>query len=309
MIHVLLLILKITGILLLVLLGLILAVLLCILFVPVRYRLKGSRHEELKAFGQVFWLLHAVSLSARYQEKELDIKLKLFGITLWPRKKKEKKRREAAKEDGREILLSAPISPPTPDDALGQEIPQTPKQEEELQTGGFKPVQTFSPPPSPGFVRRIFLRIRGFFAGFWEKVQKIKFSILGIYDKLRNMKNTARSLLCWIQEEQNQKNIRFLADCLKQVFRHILPRKGNIRLVFGFEDPSSTGQVLAWVSPFYPLYGRVLTLEPVFDQPVLEGEGDVRGRIRLFALLRIGFRIRRNREVWNMLISMREKRI
>ena len=233
MVHVLLLILKIIGILLLVLLGLVLAVLLCVLFVPVRYRIQGSRHGKLQASGQVSWLLHAVSFRARYQKEELDLRLKLFGITLWPRKKKEKKkeRKEPEKEDGREVLLSEPV--PAPDIVDSFELPPSDQQ--------------VSSEPAPGFFHRIFIRIRRFLTGFLEKVQKIKFSILGICDKLRDIKNTAGSLLSWFQDESNQKNIRFLADCLKQVFKHIFPKKGTLRLVFGFEDPSSTGQVLAWL--------------------------------------------------------------
>ena len=130
--------------------------------------------------------------------------------------------------------------------------------------------------------------------------------MLGICDKLRNIKETAGNLIRWIQDEGNQKNIRFLADCLKRVLKHVFPRKGTLRLVFGFDDPSSTGQVLAWVGPFYPLYGQIVTLQPVFDRSILEGEGDVRGRIRLFTILRIGFQIRRNRDVWNMLKKLRQ---
>ena len=92
MIHILLLILKIAGILLLVLLGLVLAALLCLLFVPVRYRIQGSRHGQLQAHGQLSWLLHIITLHGWYQSQELEVKLKLFGFTLWPRQKKEKKK-------------------------------------------------------------------------------------------------------------------------------------------------------------------------------------------------------------------------
>lgn len=304
MIHILLLILKIAGILLLVLLGLVLAALLCLLFVPVRYRIQGSRHGQLQAHGQLSWLLHIITLHGWYQSQELEVKLKLFGFTLWPRQKKEKKRKrtaesveESGQEDGREILLSEELAPPKAEDSSDQESfnqearaqnkERIPSKAEETQSG-----------PRIEF-RRIFRR-------FSEKLQKIKFSILGICDKLRNIKETAGNLIRWIQDEGNQKNIRFLADCLKRVLKHIFPRKGTMRLVFGFDDPSSTGQVLAWVGPFYPLYGQIVTLQPVFDRSILEGEGDVWGRIRLFTILRIGFQIRRNRDVWNMLKKLRQ---
>ena len=78
-------------------------------------------------------------------------------------------------------------------------------------------------------------------------------------------------------------------------------------MTFGFEDPYSTGQVLALAGPFYPLYSRFADLNPVFeDRFILEGEGDVRGRIRLFGLLKIGLKVRRNRKAWNMIRRLRQ---
>ena len=81
MLHILLLILKIIGIVLLVILGFLLAAVLLVLLVPLRYRLDGSWHGGPAGQVRVTWLLHAVSVLAAY-ENGLDITAKLFGFTV-----------------------------------------------------------------------------------------------------------------------------------------------------------------------------------------------------------------------------------
>ena len=60
MIHILLMILKVIGVILLVILGLILAAVLLILFVPVRYRVDVSFEGKPDGEAAVSWLLHLV---------------------------------------------------------------------------------------------------------------------------------------------------------------------------------------------------------------------------------------------------------
>lgn len=76
--EIILLILKILGFVLLGLLGLALLLLLTVLFVPVRYKAKGSKHEELRAEGRVTWLLHALRIRAVYEDGKLKTKGKLL---------------------------------------------------------------------------------------------------------------------------------------------------------------------------------------------------------------------------------------
>ena len=71
MVHILLTILKITGIVLLALLVLLLLLLASILFAPVRYsgriRKQEKGFEKMEIRGRVSWLLRAVSLSGAYE--------------------------------------------------------------------------------------------------------------------------------------------------------------------------------------------------------------------------------------------------
>ena len=80
MIHILFLILKIIGWILLFLLVILLLLILTILFYPVKYRFsaKGENTlDTLVAYGKVSWLFHLISGSASYEHGELKWKLRL----------------------------------------------------------------------------------------------------------------------------------------------------------------------------------------------------------------------------------------
>ena len=82
MLEIILLILKIIGIVLLSILGLVVLILLLILFVPVRYKAQGEKHEEIKAEGRVTWLLHLLRIRITYTDGKLKTKGKLLFFTI-----------------------------------------------------------------------------------------------------------------------------------------------------------------------------------------------------------------------------------
>ena len=81
-------ILKIIGILLLSILGILLLLVALVLCVPIRYHVEGNEEEERQIAGKVHWLLHVVSFSFSYEEKQFGYRLRIFGIPILPRKKK-----------------------------------------------------------------------------------------------------------------------------------------------------------------------------------------------------------------------------
>lgn len=83
MLHIILMILKVIGIILLTVLGIILALLLLILFLPVRYRGHLVREEgPMKADVTASWLLRLACADYHYEDKKGVLKLKIFGKTL-----------------------------------------------------------------------------------------------------------------------------------------------------------------------------------------------------------------------------------
>ncbi len=112
MLHIILLILKIIGIILLIILGVLLSAIFCALFVPVRYRIKLGREEgedkpPFVASVKITWLLHFVNILIRYPSDVIvRVRLTVIPILRLPGKEKksaktppdEKPRKDVKKE-------------------------------------------------------------------------------------------------------------------------------------------------------------------------------------------------------------------
>lgn len=82
MIHVILMILKIIGIILLCILGLLLFIFLSVLFVPARYRVSASYYGKPKAVARATWFLHLLSVSMVFENNKVRYKFKIAGFSL-----------------------------------------------------------------------------------------------------------------------------------------------------------------------------------------------------------------------------------
>lgn len=95
MLHILLLILKIIGIVLLCILGVLILGLVCALFVPVRYRIEAVRREgegdpPVAVTVKVTWLLHVVNVLVRFAGS-LSVRARLTVFTVFRLPKREKR--------------------------------------------------------------------------------------------------------------------------------------------------------------------------------------------------------------------------
>lgn len=102
MIHILLVILKIMGIVLLVILGLLLGILLAVLFIPVRYKAEGNYHGQLLLSVCATWFFHILVFGAVYEGEGMACSLKVLGFRLWHNREKDPAR---DLEDGLETIL------------------------------------------------------------------------------------------------------------------------------------------------------------------------------------------------------------
>ena len=104
MLHIILLILKITGILLLCILGILLLAVCCVLFVPLRYRIEVFREEgegkpSVNVRIRITWLLHLINILLCYPA-EVYVRARIFLFTIFrmPKKEKKGKKSEAQKD-------------------------------------------------------------------------------------------------------------------------------------------------------------------------------------------------------------------
>lgn len=320
-------ILKLIGILILIVLGLVLAVIFSVLFVPVRYRAEGSCHESLKGKASISWFLHLISLTASY-DGDLHVDFRI----LWFHPGREKPEKETAgemlEENSPQIpeensektleenVASANTNPEEQKKDSGQELkerveaaevtktepdlPDVPKENETAYSTENAGKTTEPEQKTKEHKSRLSIlmeRFRRFWISWKKRICSIPRKLQRFVKKLKQGKQQWDAIWNFLQDEENK-----AAFCLakKQIFgiiRHVLPRKMAGKLRFGFGDPYRTGQVLTWISPFYPLYGRTVQVTPDFLEICLEGELKLKGRIRLATLLFFVFRMLQNKNI------------
>lgn len=306
MLHVLLLILKITGIVIACILGLVILVVTAVLFVPVRYKVNADYHDRFKAQAKVSWL-GILRLMISYDE-ELDIKAKAFFIKVYnnndenskvseqkkAKKKKEKKPEEnifsasdkdveklTEKEEKPQIKMAEAVN------ETKEDVQNVKEAVSEDESGNIQNRSFFNKVKDKCFV--IYTKIKEIIKLIRDTVKKIS----GAADRLKEKVSKAKE---FVTDEDNRALFHFLVEQLKALIKVIKPKKYRINARIGFEDPATMGKVLAYVSILYGMSGVDLSLEPVFGENVKEGSIFLKGNIRIFTVLVIALRVYRNEQ-------------
>ncbi len=306
MLHVLLLILKITGIVIACILGLVILVVTAVLFVPVRYRVNADYHGRFKAHAKVSWL-GILRLLVSYDE-ELDIKAKALFITVYnnndenskasehkkAKKKKEKKPEEnifsvsdkeaeklAEKEEKPQIKMAEAVN------EIKEDVQDVKETVSEDESGDTQKKSFFDKVKDKCFV--IYTKIKEIIKLIKDTVNKVS----GAADRLKEKVSKAKE---FVTDEDNKALFHFLVEQLKALIKVIRPKKYRINARIGFEDPATMGKVLAYVSILYGMSGVDLSLEPVFGENVKEGSIFLKGNICIFSVLLIALRVYRNEQ-------------
>ena len=306
MLHVLLLILKITGIVIACILGLVILVVTAVLFVPVRYKVNADYHDRFKAQAKVSWL-GILRLMISYDE-ELDIKAKAFFITVYnnndenskvseqkkAKKKKEKKPEEnifsasdkdveklTEKEEKPQIKMAEAVN------ETKEDVQNVKEAVSEDESGNIQNRSFFNKVKDKCFV--IYTKIKEIIKLIRDTVKKIS----GAADRLKEKVSKAKE---FVTDEDNKALFHFLVEQLKALIKVIKPKKYRVNARIGFEDPATMGKVLAYVSILYGMSGVDLSLEPVFGENVKEGSIFLKGNICIFSVLVIALRVYRNEQ-------------
>ncbi len=320
------LILKIVCIVVLAVIGLALSVILLALFVPVRYRFWCSYGEGVRAKVKVTWLWHLLSVLATY-DQSMKFTVRLLGFPLGG-SKKGKTEDESQEDEEWEFEM--------PDKQAGQTNQEetTAEGAEEKPGGRDEGLRTDAPEPgeqndallqdADGYSEEVSQKKRAALDETAkdrkekrQKTQKVspkrpfegivrilRTRFQALCDKIKTVEEKRKAICDFFKDPANQKSIRQILRMVK----HILPRKLTGSVVFGFEDPSVTGQVSALLSFAYARYGDALSITPVFDESVLEAEGKGRGRIFLGVVLFWCVRVLMNRNFRKLLFKRRRKR-
>lgn len=330
MLHIIIFILKIIGILLLVILGLILLLVSSVLFVPITYKVRAERKDGVIQVRAVAgWMFRLLSVHYRLHTSQEPMQLlqgRILGIPAWkplePKKEKPKKAEKKSKEkqskpkqmeakqleqkaevkssDKAKERLKKDLTPGTAVATIPQPEPEVSRQEQPQD----KQAQT--KPPRQSILKKLLYAIRRIYG----KITAIGRGLFSLVVKLLHMPEKASETIGTLTDfwnlEENVKARESIWRELKFLWKHSRPRKADLTLHFGFEDPSWTGQcmgVLSILNVWYP--GRIF-LKPEFEQEIFEGTLYIKGHMMLAVPLLSIFRLWRDENVMKMYRRFRQ---
>ena len=313
MLHVLLLILKITGIVIACILGLVIIVVAAVLFVPVRYKADADYHGKFKAHAKLSWL-GILRVLVSYDE-ELAIKAKALFITIYSnnqKKEKTSKHRTSKKKKTKhseENIFSVnddeakklTENEKKPQIKMAEAVSDT-KEDTQAVKKNVEDIKESAESLKETVSKDEFKTTQN--KNFFDKVKdkcfviytKIKEIINLVKDTVKKVSGAADKLKEIVTDEDNKALFHFFVEQLKTLIKVIRPKKYRINARLGFEDPATMGKVLAYISIFYGMSGVDLSLEPVFGENIKEGSIFLKGNIRIFSVLVIALRVYRNEQ-------------
>ena len=270
MLHILFLILKIIGVILLIILGIVLFVVIHFLFAPAYYKLEAETSdgvEKLSASAKAHWFFHLATAYIWYKDKKTKWQVRLLWKVWNNEEKKPHDETKDIEQPQEEAVAEEHFAEESCEAEMGTTKEDVPKFEEEDYEDIPKEKKTKAKPKKESLF------------------QKIKYTIQQICDKLKALWEKKEKIEDFLNDENHK--IAF-AKCKKEIVvlaKRIRPRTIKGRLHFGFKDLYNTGRVLAILSVLYPFYGDRIQIEPDFENEVLEGNIHAKGHIRGIHLL------------------------
>lgn len=296
MLHILGMIGKGIGIALLCILILAVVLLLTVLFAPIRYRVTaGLADEKAAGMAKAHWLLHIITASCVW-EQELQYKISIFGITVYGSKRKalkEKKRKEKRKQKTKNIKniknekniqneATQSVKVQTADKEQKQPSARCVNKEPEQITARRVDRQAKRTKRWRSPLKALMAKLKALL----EKLKAFWNRVTGLFQKAEKLKETIAAYRTFFEREDFKRAFALCKKELLTLWKRVRPKKLKAELHFGFDDPALTGQILAYLSMLYPLLGKDVRLRPDFENRVCEGKLLIKGKIRLFVLLR-----------------------
>ena len=315
MIHILFMILKALGILLLVLLFLVLLIVCTVLFLPFCYRAQVLKEEEgfacVKASGRVSWLFGAVALTASYEEQKPEAQILLFGASLetWKRRLKKIRRGEASvprtEENETENALEA-------EKTAEQKAPDQKEKQQKVTAQKEQPEQEQEPDaPKKSILERFFGRIEYLpekLLNLASRLLQTAFRLLELpfrlLEKLEQKIQAGRRLKRKWESVKKFFRSKMFREALLHAKKEVLyflkkaaPKKVTGTVRFGFNDPALTGETLGILGMIYGKLPKDLSIQPDFQQEILQGDVRMKGSFQAVTAAGIALRLFRDQNL------------
>lgn len=289
MLHILFLILKIIGIILAVILGLILLVICIVLFVPICYKvdLHGSGNaRELTVHAKVSWLFGLIKAVFALENGKTDLSVRIawkkFGDSDPVEDKAEDRLEEKPKPEKKAVMQEKQViqGEEKQDDTTNRITDkavedQTEKAEKSEQSAKIHPESTEK--------KQRKKKDRKEDSDSASKIEQITEKIKCTYhkfcDKINEITEKKDKISDFLTDETHKNAFLKLKNEAFHLLKKLKPKKIQGEITFGFEDPSLTGRLLAWISMIYPWIGEHTDITPDFEHRTLSGDLSIRGRL------------------------------
>ena len=301
MLHTLFLILKIIGIILAVILGLVLLVICIVLFVPICYRadLHGSGSaKELTVHAKVSFLFGLIKAVFALENGKTDLSVRIAWKKLGdsdPVEDKAKDRDgEMPKPEKKAVMQkSQTIQKEEQQDGTPNRI--TDKAVEDETEKIEKTEQSAKIYPESTEKKQRKKKERKEDSDSASKIEQITEKIKCTYhkfcDKINQITEKKDKISDFLTDETHKNAFLKLKNEAFHLLKILKPKKIQGEITFGFEDPSLTGRILAWISMIYPWIGEHTDITPDFEHRTLSGDLRIRGRLYVITLVVTAIRL------------------
>ncbi len=298
-------VLKIIGIVLLVILAVLLVLLLLVLFVPICYRAdanvpemdleEGFDAEKVIASAAFSWLWFVIRGRFDYPENK-QFTLRVFGIKILPRKEKPDKKKKKDQEPEKETEDKAETKP----EEAGADVKPEEVNLQALETsteGGTETTAESSfnsssesefgaeeekaqdePKSILDVIWKIIDAVDNFLKTPLNVFEKIRCTISRVCDKIEMIKAT-------LENDIFKRAFELTKRKLIWVLKKSLPRKCDVKVMFGSGDPASTAEIMAAYGALYPVLYKKVEYTPDFERKVVKADVHLKGRLTLFVFL------------------------
>ena len=334
MLHIILLILKIIGIVLLCVVGILLLAIACVLCVPVRYRIRltremGEDKPPVEVSVKVTWLLHLVNILVRYPaEVMVRARILIFTVFRIPEKEKKEKKTGRAKkaekqrnakqpdekENGetpveaeKDTIADADVVTNTQEVTISEETKVSAEsavtEEDTSLEGSEEKKNLFAK------IRELLTKIKQIIEKVKDFFKNIQYTIRKFCDKIKAVLDNIQYYREILESDSFRQSFESCKGELGWVLGKLKPDKFETDIIVGTEDPATTGEILAVCGILYPLFGQHVRIVGDFDceETHIEGQLYIRGRIRAFTFIRTAVRIYFNKDIKKLIKLLRKK--
>ena len=299
-----LLILKIIGIILLSIISLLLIIIALILFVPIRYRIIANKFEDSDFYAEIklTWLLHFINILIKYTD-DLYYRVRVILIPIkksdnLKKHKNNSKKTEPDPNDTKSIDEGENIS----DKSVNEDISDneiSKDKEEIVSTSDLDENDDDNIKFDEN--KGIIYKIRFVLTKFFEFLFNIKEKLNEAYNTVVNIVKDIDYYVNALKDERNKKVISLCLSQASSIINNIKPKVFNGNLTIGIDDPYTMGQILSIYGILFPIIHDKITINPVYDKEVIEGDLYIKGRISVFVLIRAAIKIYFNRDYKRMI--------